>query len=410
MNLSIYKTAIAAIAVGKLTDFLKLPAVAEIVEIEGWSKMRAPEKRDQLLEAFGQVKQLREQFVVFYADQTGKDADFSEWEIAAADPADAPADDATPPDEATPAETSDDEPMQGTDDSQTELVTTPALNMTLPGPAIQHSTVFVEGAFEQIVSDVAGLDAQSSKASLLEAEDRMEFEHVRMGALLAHIRDSQHYITLGYDNMREFMATETGLDYRKGTYLIANYTAVKQLGISAEHLKGVTWSALRHVIPILTTKNYKKWLEAARSTTHVTLIEQVAKEKVKQAGALAPPDTGDAAPAAAPKPTIKTFNVFDDQNSNINSAIEKAKIAGNVDSNGAALDIIASAYVGAPTSDTTVGAVMPDLTQEGFTKMFSKMKADSGYDGLMSVLNAIDAIWDDVEINVQMPQEATAAE
>lgn len=400
MNLPTYKEAVSQLSVPKLTAFLKL--VSDYVEIEGWSKMKAPEKKENVIEALTQSKELRKEFVVFYAEETGNEADFSEWEMTDAD--------ANPP-----AETEDNDP--GTEDdvsngdgtggeteTKGEVVTSEA---TAPATISAAPTAFVEGAFEQIVSDVAGLDANQSRTNLQEAEYRMEFEHIRIGALLAHIQSSQHYITLGYDNMREFLAAETALDYRKGTYLISNYARVRDLGIPADALKGVTWSALRHVVPILTDKNYKKWLDAARSNTHVKLIEQVAKEKAKQQGALpAPTDEGG---DEGPQPITKAFNVFPDQDVTIKAAIEKAKGQANVDSNGAALEVIAAAYTGAPVSDSTVGLAHPDLSEEGFKTMFSKLKAEGGNDALVPILNAIDAVWSEVDITAAFP-EGVAAE
>lgn len=400
MNPKIYNDAVSQLAIPKLTAFLKL--MEDHVEIEGWAKMRAPEKRENMIDALTQSKELRKEFVVYYADDTGNEADFSEWEVATAaltESEDAPVSetggDTLEPDDVTA-------PDPKPESAPKDAAPTPALIQTAP-------TAFVEGAFEQIVSDVAGLDAQASKISLTEAEDRMEFEHIRIGALLSHIQNSQHYLTLGYDNLREFLASETAMDYRKGTYLISNYNKVRDLGIPADALKGVTWSALRHIVPILDIKNYKKWLEAARSSTHVKLIEQVGKEKAKQAGALAPPTTEGA--TAEPKPLTKAFNVYPDQDETIKAALEKAKGQANVESNGAALEIIAAAYTGAPPSNTTVGAVMPDISAEGLTKIFTKMRADTGYSAAELVLTIFGEIWPDIDITAAFPTaDAEAAE
>lgn len=403
MNLVTYQKAVDETPIPKLTAFLKV--VEDVVEIEGWIKMRAPEKRAQMMEAFGQSKELRKEFVAWFEQETGKSSDFSEWETAALPPvADTP-----PVSDAAPETTATDEP----DAPAPAPVAVVEKKAKATAVAMQKaSSVFVEGAFEQIVADVAGLNAQQSKINLIEAEDKLEFEHIRIGALLSHIQKSQHYTTLGYDNLREFLAAETGLQYRKAAYLISNYDAVRELGISAADLKGVTWSALRHIIPILTTKNAKEWLEAARSKTHVSLIAEVSQEKAKQAGALPAPATGAATAegssgVAEPAKAIKKeFQVFPDQNETINAALEKAKVVGNVDSNGAALDIIASAYTGAPPSSATVGAVMPDLSKEGFTKMFSKLRADGGLKAVVPILEVIGDIWPEVEIAVEFPQSA----
>lgn len=66
MNLTIYTEAVAELAIPRLTAFLK--AQSDTVEIENWSKMRAPEKRESLLEASKQSKELRKEFVGFYAE------------------------------------------------------------------------------------------------------------------------------------------------------------------------------------------------------------------------------------------------------------------------------------------------------------------------------------------------------
>lgn len=431
MNLVTYQKAVDETPIPKLTAFLK--AVEDTVEIEGWAKLRAPEKRSQLMEAFGQSKELRKEFVAWFEQETGKESDFSEWETAALPPVAG-----DPPVEAVAAEINAAGAIQSASeaaiatsdaaDAQPKLAfdpePAPAPVAAVPAKASNPkatatikaaSSVFVEGAFEQIVSDVAGLDAQQSKINLIEAEDKLEFEHVRIGALLSHIQKSQHYTTLGYDNLREFLNAETGLHYRKAAYLISNYDAVVELGIPAADLKGVTWSALRHIIPILTPKNYKEWLEAARSKTHVSLIAEVTQEKAKQAGALPAPAAGVSGAGTAPgpaekaKPMLKSFQVFPDQNETINAALEKAKVAGNVDSNAAALDIIAAAYTGAPPSSATIGAVMPDLSKDGFIKMFSKLKAEGGMEAVVPVLEAIGEVWPEVDVTVTFPEKADAA-
>lgn len=420
MSFAIYKQAVEALPIPKLTAFLK--EVEDTVEIEGWAKLRAPEKREQILEAFNQSKELRKEFVAFYELTTGKASDWSEWETGdlpglAEVPAPAP----TPETGVDPLEVAAD--FQGTDDSPPtsgavsgEVVEDDPAPEPAPAPATKAVTktlsaiavsAFVEGAFEQIVADVAGLDAQSAKISLIEAEDRMEFEHIRIGALLSHIQKSQHYITLGYDNLREFLAAETGLHYRKAVYLIANYDAVKELGIQAVDLKGVTWSALRHIIPILTTKNFGEWLEAARNTTHASLIEKVNQEKIKQTAALAPPNSKPAAPVQLP--SKHSFPLYPDQASTVVAAIEKAKTEGNVDSAGAALDIIAAAYTGQPPSNSTASAVLPDMSKAGFFKLFTKVRADQGMIGAAGLLEAIAEVWPEVDISVVFPNTTANA-
>jgi len=220
MNLSVYNDAVKELAIPKLTAFLKM--VEDMVEIENWIKMRAPEKREQMLEAFKQSKELRKEFVAYYENETGTESDFSEWETA--DLPETPAEPA--PEPPSGPETMAEQGLQGTDDTPSAEKPKPkakAKKATTPAPTPTATPAsFVEGAFEQIIADVAGLDAEQSKVNLVEAEDRMEFEHVRIGALLHHVQTSEHYVTLGYDTLREMIAAETGLHYRKAMHLINN--------------------------------------------------------------------------------------------------------------------------------------------------------------------------------------------
>jgi hypothetical protein len=399
MQFAIYSAAVSELAIPKLGKFVKEHADT-LTTLDGWSKMKAAEKREALLTALGAEAEARKAFVAFYFEETGSEQDWSEWETA-----DLPEDAGL----TTVADETDDTPelpLDGTDAGQSELEL-PAAPVAIIGGGTSHPQ-FVEGAFEQIVSDVAGLDAENSDKNLRELSERQAFDNLRMGVLLSHIQSSQHYITLGYDNMRTYLSDQFGdtLQYRKAMFLISNANAVKELGISAKELEGVSWSALRYIVPVMNSDNYGYWLDAARNLTHVALREQIQHHKAKEAGALPAPGADD---ADKPKPKSKLFNLFPDQKATVDAAIEKAKAEGNVESAGAALDLIAASFTGKAPSNTSVASVMPDTTVDGLTKVFSKMNADQGMDGLMAILSALEAVWPDVEMHVHLP-EVEAAE
>lgn len=393
MQLTAYENAVKELAVPKLNAFLG--EQKDIVEIDDWSTFKAKEKREALLEAFKQSKPLREQFVAYYAEVTGNESDFSEWETSDL-PDDGGAEE-EPKAESTPKGNSIDP-----EDSQPTTTEVAQATNYAPGKA----PAFVEGAFAQIVSDVAGMDAHDSDQNLREMEDNLEFEHLRMGVLLSHIQKSNHYVTLGYDNMREYLAAHTGLHYRKAMFLISNANVVQELDIPAKELKGVSWSGLRHIVPVLNKENYKTWLEAARTLTHAALIDEVRTEVAKQQGALPAPDKEEGKPTE--KAIGKTFNLFPEQKAIVDAAIEKAKIEGNVGSPAVALEFIAASYTGKPPSDTSISQVLPDLSDDGFNKMFSKVKADEGQEGAVRLLNLVAALWPEIDINVSIPNVAAA--
>lgn len=393
MNLSAYENAVTELSVPKLTEFMK--ANVDFEPIDGWSKMNAKTKRKTLVARFEGNKEYRKQFVAFYADATGTDADFSEWEQADI------------PFEGTEPETETVETDAPTETPAAAPAETSGASEVVSGapPTVPH---FVEGAFETIISDVAGLSAVESADNLKSLEDRLEFEHVRLGALLSHIQKQEHFKTLGFNTLKDYVEANTALDYRKAMFLIRNSDTVRELGISAEQLKGVSWSALRHIVLPMREQPSKaaEWLDAARSLTHVALIEQVKQFKAQQAGALPPPDKDGKVKAS---PSIKSFNLYPDQKATVEQAVAKAKSEANVESTGAALDYIAASYTGKPPSDSSISTVLPDLSEDGLINAFSKLKADLGNDGLMRVFAAIDKVWPDVSINVELPDDETVA-
>lgn len=415
MQLNAYKNGLAALAVPKLNAFIKNNEDLAL-NIEGWGNLKATEKREALLEAFKENNVAREHFVAFYGEETGDDSDFSEWETEdLPDVVTGPASLADPQEPEAEPEAADLSPAEADAAAESSLeedaaAFDAALAETSAGTGnsvAQHqATIFVDGAFEQLVSNVAGLNAEDSDANLKEMEDRLEFEHIRLGVLLSHIQKAQHYLTLGHDNMREYLAARTSLHYRKAMFLISNAETIQDLNLSATDLKGVSWSALRHITGVMNGENAKHWLDAARTLTHAALIEEVRMEKAKQAGALPPPKEGE---EQKPVTQSKTFNFYPEQKANIEAAIEAAKAQGNVDSPAAALDLIAASFTGKPPTDATVASVLPDLSDTGLTNALTKVKADEGVDGAVRLLNLIATVWPEVDINVSLPP-ATAAE
>ena len=389
MQSKIYSAAVGELAVTKLSKFIKATTLPDLGD---WGKMKATEKRGALIKALGESSEARKEFVVFYGDETGSEQDWSEWETADL-PSEGSAPDSTP-DEAP-------EIIVGT---STPVEETTALEVvhTLPAAAPQ----FVEGKFDQMVADVAGLNAEDSDNNLREMEEQLEFQHLRMGVLLSHMQSSELYLTLGYATLRDYIVDRTGMQYRKAMFLLSNANAVKELGIPPAHLKGVSWSALRYIVQVMDKDNYKKWLEAAQNLTHVALIEEIRQAKAEAAGALPKPL---AEGEEKPKPQSKLFNLFPDQKASVEAAIEKAKAEGHVESTGAALDLIAASYTGKPPTDSSVSSVMPDTTTEGLINVFSKMNADMGYDGLMVILAAIEVVWPDVDMSVELPTDVEVA-
>lgn len=398
MKPNLYQEAIAKTSIPHLTKFVK----ANDITITGWAKLKSDDKREALMNVLKASSDHRVSFVAFFAEtnpDAGYSASWADWENdeSIAD-AEAAAETEAEPEADTEADTPEPETLPATADAS---------------PAITQPTTpaFVEGAFANMIADASGLDAKASTSALRAVEEDIEFHHMRIGALLSHVQSAQHYVTMGYDNMREYLAGETSIEYRKGMYLIQNVRVVQEIGLTDSDLKGVSWSALRHIQPVLAPKGgkvldrkaAKKWLDAARSMTQIKLKEAVAAQKQKDSGALPAPKDGEPDAVPAPQVSSKSFNLAPDQAETLEQALQKAKVEGNTDSQAAALDVLASAYLGSPPANSTLDAVMPDLSDDGLNKMFTAIRNAEGYDGVKRILNVIDAVFPEVDITAAIP-------
>lgn len=396
MKTPLFTDAVTELKVTELTTFLKDNPEFEIV---GWKDKKAAEKRDDFLSALKQSLNMRREFVAFYSTLSSREDlsnDWQDWEADLAAEDIENAETIEDPDAAGKAVVAEIEEALGATSDPHQVV------------AVHHGS-FVEGGFERMVADVAGMEEPDATANLRDAEQDIHHNYVKMGILLAHVQRKELFLAAGCENMREYIAKHTELKYRKAMYLVANANVVQELGITAKDLQGVSWAALRHVLSVIDNSNYKKWLDAARSLPHMKLMAAVDEEKAKQAGnALAKPVMEGNVPVA--EVTLKKFNLYPDQLQSVNEALEKAKIEANTDSTGAALDAMAAAYVGKPMSKSSAAAVLPDLSDEGLKRMLSKIRADEGNEGLLRLLTVVGDLWPDVLIDVDFDAAAVAAE
>ena len=375
---------------------LKIPTVTACVKKmqgdtpDGWGKMTAKAKREHLV---GVVQYSNEKFQSIFkgfAADAGIEVDEIDESLAAE------------PEhyvhEAAPATV----PQESTE------IATAGAQLSAP-----HTTV-VSDLVAHAASEVAGLSAKDSLANLQEAYEHLEEYHFRIGALLSHMQATEAYLTLGYANMRELITSTTRLEYRKAMYLAANAAKIMELQIPESALQGVTWTKLRDVLPVLTAENYEGWLELARTDNSNNLNEAVQAAKVAALGA--PEESGgdegesEGGGEAVPAPPTKQrgFLLYVDQDAMVQQALDKAKVEGNVDTNGAALAVIATAYTGAPAPATLEAEAGPDISDEhvrAICEAAKKKEKAGSFAELIRVLNVIGAVWPEVDINVDTEPE-----
>lgn len=427
MKMKEYSEAVQAIKVSALKTFL----VEQGALPEDWDKLLpgGTKKRERMMQMLKANEALRGDFVAFYQKTVdGEAPNFAFWEEKAA-PAgteeEASQAEYVPiPDDGTgvpkyappnnvPAEDGNqtggemDVPEEGEQTSiPGDTLMVPAASVPLSGVTTASTpSVIVEGYFDQVSSDVAGLSPADALTALQVIEESKEESYFRMGALVSHMKKTEAHAALGYENLRALIADQTHLEYRTAMYLATNYEKVVELGIPSKKLTGIGWTKLRDVLPYMTPDNYNEWLKKARTLQKSALYNAISEEKKKALPSPASSEGDDGGTPAGPVQEAKTkgFSLYGDQATVVEQAISKAKIEANTDAQGAALAAMAAAYLGQPVVKSVDG---PD-TSEGGMKALGKALKDneSSYgEGFITLLNALSEFWPDLDVNVNFPE------
>lgn len=185
---------------------------------------------------------------------------------------------------------------------------------------------------------------------MVEDQSRNEF---RIGGLINQLYQNNWHGE--YQTVEERIEQEFGIKRRKGQFLAQIYRTLVEVGANWTEVKGIGWSKLRYIVPILTKKNYKGWLKKAKNNTQWGLQELVKEHKKKMAsgGEDAVDDGGgDEVPVNAPEGL--TFKLYPDAKKDVQKAIKKAMKESESDDSGVALHNICSLYMAGSKKAETV--------------------------------------------------------
>lgn len=377
----------------------KAKDLAEILKNEygevpvGWSGMNLAKKRERVVEMATSQPVLAKALAEYYGFEEGSEiyASLDGDEILTQPTGDVKTGDPVLSEDDTPT------PSTGT--------TTVTVSETT---GIATSYMVETGSIEDMAAQVAGLSAADSFHNLTDLCESMEATHFAIGALLDHIQSKELYLEDGLSNMGEAIAKYTSLDYRKATYLLANFRTARELGIPAEKWKSLSWTKMREVLPALTKDNYHGWLDFASENTVSAIKAQVSAHKQSL---IAPPKNGDKDGAGkdaggevseqqvSGKPLAKTYSVQTDELPVLESAILKAKAEGEVDTDSQALLVMAASYAGTPTTKSA----KPDTSDDGMTayaKAVRELDKKGEPVALIALLTAISEAYGGADINL----------
>ena len=173
---------------------------------------------------------------------------------------------------------------------------------------------------------------------IMEVAREMKARAWELAALLYEAKDEDLFKSWGFEEWHDYVEEEVGLGRRAVNQLIANYATYRvKLGVSTEKLEAIEWTKARDMIKVVDADNVEDWIERAGDMSRRKLIEEVRKYKDKLAGE-------DQNESPAPR-KFRSFSFDPEQDSTIQSAIDRAMRDLDTDSPSWAIDAICQSFL-----------------------------------------------------------------
>lgn len=243
----------------------------------------------------------------------------------------------------------------------------------------------------KVAHEVENLKEEKALALVPTLLDNIDRDGFRLGGVLSKVQAEGWFMNTGHETFKSWVEASTGIAYRKAMYLVNIYNQLVGSGIPYEKVKGLGWTKLKELAPIISTENVDEWVALAENCTVLQLIEHI-KQATKGE------DENESTEEEAVKTTTTmTFKVHEDQKATITAALEKAKHAINTDVSTVALEAMAMDYLGGKSK----AAKIPSLKE-------LMSKKDPG-----DILNTFNELFPNIYIQAQVfdtAEEAQAAQ
>lgn len=231
----------------------------------------------------------------------------------------------------------------------------------------------------EVAKEVENLSQKQAFALVGELVQSSGLNEFRLGGVLAAIQDKaaseggEAWLD-GLPSFKELVDEKFGLHYRKAMYLISIYKNLVEKQIPWSAVKGIGWTKLKELAPILTAKNAESWAAKAAKLTVLQLIEAV--KKAEQKGS----DAGESSTSSV---TTLTFKLHEDQKATVRQALNKAKKESGTEFDSQALMLVSTSYLGNATAEAPkADEKLPKTKKAQKAMLVALMKATGPEDAL----------------------------
>lgn len=173
-------------------------------------------------------------------------------------------------------------------------------------------------------------------------KDDIEGKFWELGEVLYVIFSKQYYVDAGYHDWREFCNAVLDIKWRTATYLKDIYGKFSPLDVDEAERKGIGWTKLKELLPIVNASNVAHWLGVAKERK---VSVQVLNSMVKYA-------LGKITKEEAEKiPQVVAFRLYEEQVKNVERALEISRRLTGSDSRSYQLEMIAVEFRATYESD-----------------------------------------------------------
>lgn len=258
---------------------------------------------------------------------------------------------------------------------------------------------------QTIAHEVENLTEKDVYANLRSSIADSETAFLKLGGLFTRAMENGWFA--GHKDFRAFVEEECSFSFRTAGYAVSTYKALLGAGVTWEQVKGLGWSKLKEIAPLLTSSNVDRWVAKAVKLPYLQLVEVVRAEKARQAG--------DKEGAKVQKVAPKLFKLHGDQKELLDKALAKAKEATGSDVDAVALEAMALDYLAGPSVTDTVKSAKAKaaldnapLTDE---QLKAALKARGAY-AAFQLLIGVDGVWPMIEVDIEprsIPESERAA-
>lgn len=128
----------------------------------------------------------------------------------------------------------------------------------LPAAEIEATLASVPTSFQDSDSEtpVTSEEAEDIREKILDIKRVIDDSYLDLGRLLYKTLHLKLYLQWGYAGFSDYCAGELGFQERKAQYFIALWKKIRvELGLNEDQIKGLGWTKLKEIAPILTKEN-----------------------------------------------------------------------------------------------------------------------------------------------------------